>query len=191
MTTHFFVIKAPPINFSNNELYNADFSFGEASQAIKAISDTFFLSNEFRQTHTLYFLTEYLSKSYIITFEGTKIRYLGPSSYSSTHLLLRAIRNIIDPFSKKGKLTPGIKVKQASIRWIQAKHEKDYLIRVIKSPKIDRPSFNFSLNFSIVWFFGYTKSKSESMMFTDTISWGLYDIDEQVILTNHFIDGVN
>ena len=106
-------------------------------------------------------------------------------------MLLRAIRNITDPFSKRGKLTPGIKVKQASIGWIQEKHEKDCWIKVIKSPKIDRPYFNFSLNSSIVWFFGYTKSKSESIVFTDTISWGLYDIDEQVILTNHFIDGVN
>ena len=184
MLKNFFVIQAPPLSFTKRDIYTPFSSFSSMGQFIKAISDTFFLSNKFRFDNFLYFCTEYKQRSYVITFDGEKMRYLGPSLFSAAHLLLRVQAHIDNPNTKKGKLTPGLSVYQESFDLILEKHSKDNWIQFIPANVSDIT--NLELSSKNIFIYGI----ANLLKITDIkkVYCGKLDIDEQVILTNYVLD---
>jgi tRNA pseudouridine-54 N-methylase len=186
MSKLFFILNAPPLSFTKNNLYEKDSKLNESAPFIKAISDSFFLSNQFRKNLFLYYITSFEGNPYVITFEGNKLRYLGPSFFSAAHLLLRAKNNIINPNSKNGKLTPGLSIIDQSSEWIFDKHKNDKIILVISSSENTETSMNQSIQQSKVFGFGFKKLPlsidSEILLLKEL------DIDEQVIVLNYLLE---
>lgn len=185
MAPHFFVFNAPHFTLTKGTLYSTEDSNKVEGNFIKAISDAFFLSNEFRKTLYLYYCTFYKSKSYTVTFNGSNLRYLGPSFFSAAHLLLRAVNHIIDPRSKSGKLTPGLNIIEGSYDWILEKHKKDNCLKIVRTENVSN-NHQRQISESNVFLFGF-----DNINLPDTygkISLGPMDIDEQVILTNYELE---
>ena len=160
----------------------------QVSPYIKAISDAFFLSNNFRKNLCLYFCTSFKNESLIIAFDGSSLRYLGPSFFSAAHLLIRVMNHMTSPTSKQGKLTPGISVHKKRLDWILEKHSKDNWIQVTQLDEQEKHPINFSLSSPVLFLFGFNDIVLEKI--EQKISWGPIEIDEQVILTNHYIESV-
>ena len=188
MSSCTFIYNAPAISFSKKDLYSTDFAFGKTASYLKAISDSFFLSNEFRKTNVLYYCTQYEEEPIIIVFDGKTIRFLGPSFFSAAHLLLRAKNHIINPNSKSGKLTPGLTVIKQSPEWIFDKFIKEELILIQKSSiaiKMDQIKPYLDSN---VFLFGFAKLPVRYQQIE--IPLGPLTIYEQVIMINYFRDQV-
>ncbi len=185
MSTHFFVFNAPPFSLTKRTLYSTEDSTKVEGKFIKAISDAFFLSNEFRKSLYIYYCTTYKSKPYTVTFNGANLRYLGPSFFSAAHLLLRAINHIIDPTSKSGKLTSGLNIIEGSYEWILKKHIKDNCLKIIR---IETVSDNIKRKIceSNVFLFGFDNINLPETYEIATL--GPIDIDEQAILTNYNLE---
>lgn len=188
MSSCIFILNAPPLSFTKLDLYSTKFAFNTTGSFIKAISDTFFLSNEFRKQNLLYYCTEYNSKSFIVVFDGRTIKYLGPSFFSAAHLLLRAKNHINNPHSKKGKLTPGLDVYNTSFENILEKHADKKLVQIKESPKEKQISLSKSALLQPVFLLGF-KDIPNKYNYSE-ISLGSLAIDEQIIVTNYFIDQV-
>jgi len=186
MSLYNFVFNALALTFDKSDLYSSEFLLEPNGSYIKAISDSFFLSNQFRKNLSLYFCTSYNSKPFIVKFDGNSLRYLGPSFFSAAHLLLRAKNHIINPNSKGGKLTPGLSVFEGTIKWILEEHVED--IKILVTDSIDKnDGISISPNSSSVLFlFGFKEFPEGDEI--SQISWGSLRIDEQVILTNHYIE---
>ena len=188
MSRYYFIINAPPLSFSKSELYQQNLKINSMGSFIKAISDAFFLSNQFRRKNFVYYCTKYKNTPYIITFDGETLKYLGPSFFSAAHLLLRAKNHIKDSKSKSGKLTPGLSVHKKGVDWILEKHTKDAWINVIKDDIITEIHPSDNLESSVVFFYNF-EDKTQNHK-TINMSLGPLDIDEQVILTNYFIESL-
>ncbi len=185
MSAHFFVFNAPPFSLTKGTLYSSEDSTKVEGKFIKAISDAFFLSNEFRKSLHLYYCTTYKSKPYTVTFNGTNLRYLGPSFFSAAHLLLRAVNHTVDSTSKSGKLTPGLNIIEGSYEWILEKHRKDNCLKIIRT-KMVSDNHQVKISESNVFLFGF-----DNINLPETygkVSLGPMDIDEQVILTNYDLE---
>jgi tRNA pseudouridine-54 N-methylase len=189
MSRYYFAINAPPFSLSKLNLYTMNKNVNQVNPYIKAISDAFFLSNDFRKNLCLYFCTSFEDKNLIVKFDGSILRYLGPSSFSAAHLLIRAMNHLSNPTSKKGKLTPGIEVREEGIDWILDNHYKNKWVQITKSNYQMEKNMEFSTLSPVLFFFNFNHLKSEKII--HKISWGPLDIDEQVILTNHHIESVN
>jgi hypothetical protein len=189
MSQHYFVLNSPPISFSKSDLYKRSENMSQISPYIKAISDAFFLSNSFRKNLCLYFYTRIKKEPTIISFEGSSLRYLGPSFFSAAHLLIRAINSRTNPNSKKGKLTPGLSVYEEELDWILEKHTEHTWVQVSNTDKQEELPSNVSLASPVLFLFGFDNVKLEKI--EHKISWPTLEIDEQVILTNHYIESVN
>ncbi|MCK4972496.1 MAG: hypothetical protein KAS52_04190 [Candidatus Heimdallarchaeota archaeon] len=185
MSPHFFVFNAPPFSLTKETLYSTEDSIKVEGMFIKAISDAFFLSNEFRKSLYLYYCTTHKSKPYIINFNGANLRYLGPSFFSAAHLLLRAINHIIDPTSKSGKLTPGLNIFEGSYEWILEKHIKDNCLKIIRTEMVSN-NHQRKICESNVFLFGFDNINLPKTY--GEVSLGPIDIDEQVILTNYNLE---
>ncbi|MCE7741157.1 MAG: hypothetical protein GOP50_01745 [Candidatus Heimdallarchaeota archaeon] len=189
MSKIIFVINAPPLSFNKTDLYNPEFVDNRLNPYIKSIADSFFLSNHFRKDNTVYFLTEFEGDSYQIVFKGDELRFLGPSFFSAGHLLLRAKNHIIDPNSKKGKLTPGISVNKRNIKWIFEKYKESKWYQIedfedlAKDIKLDLTSD------TCIFLFGFENIADFGGKITK-LSLGSIDIDEQIIITNYMIESV-
>ncbi len=184
-----FVINAPPLSLKKPDLYDSEFTDSELSTHIKSISDSFFLSNQFRKHYIVYFLTEISGDSYIIEFKGNELRFLGPSFFSAGHLLLRAKNHIMNPDSKNGKLTPGIRVYKRDIGWIFEKYKESKWFQVINTLESTR-SHKIDLNSKNVFFFGF----GDNVEFNKeifTLSLGFIEMDEQIIILNHILESGN
>ena len=188
MSSCTFIFNAPTISFSKNDLYSRDFSFEKTCSYIKAISDSFFLSNEFRKENVLYYCTQYEEKPIIIVFDGKTIRFLGPSFFSAAHLLLRAKNHLINPNSKSGKLTPGLSVLMQPSDWVLDRFIEEELILIQKSSKameIELLEPHMEAN---IFLFGFEKLPDKYKQVE--IPLGPLAIDEQVIMVNHIRDQV-
>ncbi len=188
MLRHYFVINAPPLSFSKSELYLQNSKINPMGPFIKAISDAFFLSNQFRKNNFVYYCTEYKKTQYIVTFNGETLKYLGPSFFSSAHLLLRVKNHIKDSKSRSGKLTPGLSVYKKDTNWIFEKHTKDIWINIIKSDSITEEYLLTDSKSSYVFFYNFEDKIPNHKAIK--LSLGSLDIDEQVILTNYFIESL-
>jgi len=186
MLQYYFVINAPPLSFLKSDLYTQNLKFSSMGSFIKAISDAFFLSNQFRKKNYLYYCTKYKNTQYIVTFNGETLKYLGPSFFSAAHLLLRAKNHIKDSKSRSGKLTPGLSVYKENTYWIFEKHSKDIWINVIKDDNIIGEHSLVSSRSSYVFFYNFENKILNQKAIK--LSFGPLDIDEQVILTNYFIE---
>ena len=188
MLKYYFVINAPPLSFSKFELYLQNSKINLMGPFIKAISDAFFLSNQFRKNNFVYYCTKYKNTQYIVTFNGETLRYLGPSFFSAAHLLLRAKNHIKDSKSRSGKLTPGLSVYKESTNWIFEKHAEDIWINIIKNDYITEKYPLTSSKSSYVFFYNFENKNLNNKAIK--LSLGPLDIDEQVILTNYFIESL-
>ncbi|MCG3222063.1 MAG: hypothetical protein H7641_11855 [Candidatus Heimdallarchaeota archaeon] len=188
MSRYYFALNSPPISFTKSDLYSKNENMIQISPYIKAISDSFFLSNQFRKNLYLYYCTSFNNKSIIITFDGSSLRYLGPSFFSAAHLLIRVMNHLVNSSSKQGKLTPGLNVHNEESSWIFEKRYKDKWIQINYSNIQEKQLSEFSMPFPILFLFGFDKINSENIEYK--ISWGPLEIDEQVILTNHYIESV-
>jgi len=189
MSEIIFIINAPPLSFNKSDLYNPEFVDHRLNPFIKSIADSFFLSNHFRKNYRVYFLTEIEEKSYQIVFKGDELRFLGPSFFSAGHLLLRAKNHILDPNSKKGKLTPGILVQKRDIKLIFEKYEKCkwYQIEAFKgSEKNTKLDLTSETN---VFLFGFENITEFNGNITK-LSLESIDMDEQIIIINYMIENV-
>ncbi len=184
MVKQFFVIKSNPLNINKKSIFDVSSQLHELGSYIKAISDTFFLSNNFRSDIILYFITRYQKTGYMVTFNGNDLRYLGPSFFSAAHLLLRAFTHTKEPRSKRGRLTPGLSIRKSTIKDIFNTHEDVKKFRVVRSKEIrvDNKLDNRSRNMFI---FNYTGG--DNNQFSD-LSLGNVEIDEQIILLNYYLD---
>ena len=188
MSSCVYVFNAPPISFSRTNLYSKDFSFETTGSYIKAISDSFFLSNDFRKNNVLYYCTQYNEEPITIIFDGKTIRYLGPSFFSAAHLLLRAKNHIDNPNSKSGKLTPGLTVYKQPSEWVLEKFVEKEMIRIQMSSRAITKNQLESCSDSNVFLFGFEKLP---LKYHQTeIQMGPLAIDEQVIILNYFMDQV-
>lgn len=185
MHSHYFIINAPPFSLTKNNLYTSKNSLECEGTYIKAVSDAFFLSNNFRKNLMLYYCTSYNSESYIVGFDGSKLRYLGPSSFSASLLLLRAKNYLIDPKRKSGKLTPGLEVIRDSVSWVLEKFPKEKMLIIKKEKKVS-PNYQKKIADSNTFLFGF-EGIELSKEYNST-SLGPIDIDEQVILTNYTLE---
>ncbi|MHA1707636.1 MAG: hypothetical protein ACTSX6_07040 [Candidatus Heimdallarchaeaceae archaeon] len=186
MNSYRIIINAPPIDFSKSDLYSNSKKMRIIGPFIKAVSDAFFLSNNFRKNLIVDFCTQYESCDYVISFNGSKIKYLGPSFFSAAHLLLRAVRHIVNKNSKAGKLTPGITIKQKNLeelyhiynekKWVSIKITNNFREDLIK--EISKYSV-----------FLYNAPKESLTIQTEEICLGVLSIDEQIILTNYYLFG--
>ena len=189
MSRYYFAINAPSLSFSKSDLYTKNENVNQINPYIKAISDAFFLSNDFRKNLCLYFLTSFRKKTLIVKFDGSTLRYLGPSSFSAAHLLIRVMNHLSNPTSKQGKLTPGLEIQEESINWILEKHSKDKWVQILNSDSQMGHDIEISMKSPILFLFNFDNFSSEKII--HKLSWGSLDIDEQVILTNHYIESVN
>ncbi len=185
MSPHFFVFNAPPFSLTKETLYSTEDSIKLEGKFIKAISDAFFLSNEFRRSLDIYYCTTHRSKPYVVKFNGANIRYLGPSFFSAAHLLLRAIKHTIDPTSKSGRLTPGLNIFEESYEWILEKHIKDNCLKIIRTEMVSN-NHQRKICESNVFLFGFDNINLPKTY--GEVSLGPIDIDEQVILTNYNLE---
>ncbi len=188
MSRYYFALNSPAISFSKSDLYSKNEKMIQIGPYIKAISDAFFLSNQFRKNLFLYYYTSFDNKSLVITFDGSSLRYLGPSFFSAGQLLIRVMNHITNPSSKQGKLTPGLEVHKEESSWIFEKHSKDKWIQISYSNIQDKLFSKFSMSFPILFLFGFDKINTKNIEYN--ISWGPLEIDEQVILTNHHIESM-
>lgn len=182
----FFILNAPPLTFNKKDLYERESKIRESAPFVKAVADSFFLSNQFRKNHFLYYSTKIQGKPFVITFDGDNLRYLGPSLFSAAHLLLRVKNHILYPNSKKGKLTPGISVNEQNSDWIFEQHSEDKFIQVVAS---EENNLEFRLNNikqSRVFTYGFEELPS-SINFEKMYVKNL-DVDEQVIITNYLLE---
>jgi len=188
MSSCVFVFNAPAISFSKTDLYSKDFSFEKTGSYIKAISDSFFLSNEFRKNNVVYYCTQYKEEPITIIFDGKTIRYLGPSFFSAAHLLLRAKDHIDNPNSKSGKLTPGLTVHKQPSEGVLEKFAEKELMKIQRSSKIIiTPQLESCLDTN-VFLFGFDKLPMKYRQIE--IPLGPLAINEQVIMINYFLDQV-
>ncbi len=188
MLQYYFVINAPPLSFSKSELYIQNSKINSMGSFIKAISDAFFLSNQFRRKNFVYYCTEYKNTPYIVTFNGETLKYLGPSFFSAAHFLLRVKNHIKDSKSRSGKLTSGLSVYKKNINWILEKHSKDTWIDVVKDNSITETHSLTRSKSPYVFFYNFEgKIPSHKAI---KLPLGSLDIDEQVILTNYFIESL-
>ena len=183
-----YVFNAPSISFSKTDLYSEDFLFESSGAYIKAISDSFFLSNEFRKNNLLLYCTKYNEEPITISFDGKTIRFLGPSFFSAAHLLLRAKNHIDNPNSKSGKLTPGLSVHKQPLAWVLEKFAEKQLIKIQSSPKARISNQLESCSDSDIFLFGFDKLPQKYNQIELPI--GPLAIDEQVIMLNYFLDKV-
>ncbi len=188
MSSYTFLFNAPAISFSKRDLYSKDFLFKEAGSYIKAISDSFFLSNEFRKENVLYYCTQYNEEQITIVFDGKEIRYLGPSFFSAAHLLLRVKNHIDNPNSKLGKLTPGLSVYRQTSEWALEKFSEKKLVLVKESSKDILTSKLEPYLDSNVFLFGFDSIPVKFHQIEMPL--GPIAIDEQVIMINYFLDQV-
>jgi hypothetical protein len=188
MLRHYFVINAPPLSFSKSDLYLQNSKINLMGPFIKAISDAFFLSNQFRKNNFVYYCTEFKNTQYIVTFNGETLRYLGPSFFSAAHLLLRAKNHIKDSKARSGKLTPGLSVYKENINWIFERHTNDIWINIIKDAFMTEEHPLTSLKSSYVFFYNFEDKIPNHKAIK--LSLGPLDIDEQIILTNYFIESL-
>ncbi|MHA1302264.1 MAG: hypothetical protein ACTSQE_09395 [Candidatus Heimdallarchaeaceae archaeon] len=186
MPRNCFILFAPPISFSTTDIYSPFSPFSKTfGSYIKAISDAFFLSNNFRHHNILHFCTQYKNEPYIITFHGKRIRFLGPSFFSAAHLVQRALNHIDNPHSKKGKLTPGLTVSQTSLEELKEKYnDKKWFHITSLEEKKEEP---FQLIPNAVYCFGESNKVTEA--FTKIV-FNKLNIDEQVIITNFLLDNL-
>ena len=185
MSSHFFVFNAPPFSLTKGILYSTEDSIKAEGMFIKAISDAFFLSNEFRKSLDIYYCTTHKSKPYTVTFNGANLHYLGPSYFSAAHLLLRAINHIINPTAKSGRLTPGLNVFEGSYEWILEKHTKDNCLKLIRTDVVS-DNYQRKICEANVFLFGFDNINLPKTY--GEVSLGPLDIDEQVILTNYNLE---
>lgn len=184
-----YIFNSPPLSLNKEDLYKEGSIDNKILPYIKAISDAFFLSNNFRKHLTVVFLTEIDDAPYQIVFKGSELRFLGPSFFSAAHLLLRAKNHILNPKSKAGKLTPGITVLKQDIQGIIKEHEYSNWYMVESNTTIDRNSvINTKENYK-VFLFGFIDNgkfgDSIEKLFLRTL-----EIDEQVIIINYLIESV-
>ena len=182
-----FVINAPPLSFNKSSLYDSEFFNHELNPIIKSISDTFFLSNDFRKHYIVYFLTKIEGEPYQIVFKGDKLRFLGPSFFSAGHLLLRAKNHILYPNSKKGKLTPGLFVKKEDLDWIQEKYKESKWFYVQSTNDSERSNKIDLESDSIVFLFGF-ETNNDFKIQPSTLLLKSIELDEQIILTNYLLE---
>jgi len=188
MSQLFFILNAPPLSFTKSNLYEKSTKLKESAPYIKSIADSFFLSNQFRRNLLIYYCTSYQGMSFVITFEGSKLRYLGPSFFSSAHLILRAKNHILDSNSRDGKLTPGISVLEQSSDWIFEKHKEDKIVQVISKCEKELEFSQEIAKHSNVFAYGFEKLplsiNSKKLLLKHLM------VDEQVIITNYLLESV-
>ncbi len=189
MSEIIYIINAPPLSFDKSDLYNPEFVNNSLNPFIKSISDSFFLSNNFRKHYTVYFLTEIEGEKYQIAFKGEELRFLGPSFFSAGHLLLRAKNHIMDPGSKKAKLTPGISVQKRNIKNIFEKHKGGKWFQIEARKDEEKPTKIDLVSDTNIFLFGFENSTEFDVQITK-LSWGSIEIDEQIIITNYKIESV-
>ncbi|MHA2357205.1 MAG: hypothetical protein ACXABK_00365 [Candidatus Heimdallarchaeaceae archaeon] len=185
MSLYYFAFNAPSLTFDKSDLYNSEFQADSSYTFVKAIADSFFLSNQFRKNLLLYYCTSYNSKPYVVKFDGNSLRYLGPSFFSAAHLLLRTKDHIINPNTKAGKLTSGLSVFEGTTEWVLEKYAENKKILITNSRKKDENINIASSSTSVLFLFGFNELLEEEVT---VISWGSLRIDEQVILTNHYLE---
>ncbi|MHA1866045.1 MAG: hypothetical protein ACTSVB_10730 [Candidatus Heimdallarchaeaceae archaeon] len=187
--THFIIFAPPAHLFEKNDIYTpfSRFSYIHGTY-IKAIADCFFLSNKFRFNNTLHYYTFFKNSTYIISFDGKKLRYLGPSYFSASNLLLRALTHIVNPRSKKGKLTPGLsveKIEEEPFIHIQKKYESKDIFLITNRTQTKKEEITTQLSHEgAVFLFGYQKKNKN----WKEIFLGDIEIDEQMILLNYYLD---
>ena len=189
MSQLFFILNAPPLSFIKSNLYKKNTELEESAPYIKSIADSFFLSNQFRKNLFLYYCTSYQGIPYVITFEGSELRYLGSSFFSSAHLILRAKNHIINPNSQDGRLTPGISVLEQSSNWIFEKHKEDKIVQVISTCEDELEFSQEIAKHYNVFAYGFEKlplSINSKKMFLKHLV-----VDEQVIITNYLLESVS
>ena len=189
MSEIIFVIKAFPISFNKSDLYTKEFIDNKSNFVIKSISDSFFLSNDFRKNYTIYFLSELEGNSYLIVFKGDELRFLGPSYFSAAHLLLRVKNNILYPNSKEGKLTPGISIHKHTIKWISRNYKESKWFKIGTSMELSENIKDVLSPTSNIFLFGFDNTPDIDIEITD-VSFGPLEIDEQIIMTNYMIESV-
>lgn len=183
MQNLFFIIHSPSITFTKSDLYVENDQIELCGEYIKAISDAFFLSNNFRKNLNIDFFTVINEEEYIISFDGSRLKYLGPSFFSATHLLLRAINHTIKPYSKSGKLTPGITVEKGGIEVLEKKYQGIKKIQIVEDIEISQSVMNL-IQETTVFLFGF----ENSFLDAEKISFGRLSIDEQIIITNFYLE---
>lgn len=186
MYSYRFIFFAPPLNFTKQDLYNNPEKFDEQGQYIKSISDAFFLSNHFRHNLTLFYYTKVNNNKYVIILDGSKLRYLGPSFFSASHLLLRAKKHIEDPSSKAGKLTPGLTVAETSVKEIFRSINPSKAIFITNNSERTNSLNEWQIDIPHINTFLFGKIPKEMNSFP-TISFGSLFVDELVILTNYYL----
>ncbi len=187
MYSRYFIILSSPITHIDKKVIYSPFSLfsQELGQYIKAVPAAFFLSNNFRHDTMLYFLTTYKEEQISIVFEGQRLKFLGPSFFSSANLILRAITSLNHPKSKKGKLTPGLYVKKQDLSELKEQYKDKVWYKIIQKrsngsiTKTDLPT-------DAIYCFGDTNNKW--LKNVPSIDLPLLDIDEQVTIVNYFID---
>ena len=186
MSQLFFILNAPSLSFTKANLYERKTKLNDSAPFIKSITDSFFLSNQFRKNLFLYYCTSFQGKPYVITFDGSELRYLGPSFFSAAHLLLRAKNHIVNPNSRSGKLTPGLSVLEQNSDWIFEKHKNDKIVLVVSSSE-DKAEFSEEkAKQNNIFAYGFEKlplsTKSEIMHLRQL------EVDEQVIVINYLLE---
>lgn len=189
MSRYYFAVNSPPLSFTKSNLYTKNENIDNISPFIKAVSDAFFLSNNFRKSLCLYFCTSFKNKSLIIEFDGSALRYLGPSFFSAAHLIIRVMNHLSNPTSKEGKLTPGLTVHEKESDWIFEKHSEDRWIQITNSVDQQNRHAEILMGSPILFLFNFNHIQSENIV--QRISWNSLEIDEQIILTNHYIESVS
>ena len=187
MSQLFFILNAPSLSFTKTNLYEKKTELNESAPFIKSIADSFFLSNHFRKNLFLYYCTSFQGNSYTITFDGSSLRYLGPSFFSAAHLLLRAKNHIVNPSSRSGKLTPGLSVLKQNSNWLFEKHKDDKIVLVVSSE--DNIVFSKEkIKHCNVFAYGFEKLPLSIK--SETLHLKQLEIDEQVIVTNYHLESV-
>ena len=184
-----FVFNAPSLSFNKSDLYKNEFINSNLHPFVKAISDSFFLSNDFRKNHTAYFLTSIEGKPYQIIFKGNELRFLGPSFFSAAHLLLRAKNHILYPDSKKGKLTPGLSVQKQDIEGICEKYPNGKYFLIDSSEITENYSKLTQKSDTMIFLFGFSDKEILDKEY-EKIFLNDLEIDEQVIILNYQLESV-
>ena len=186
MSQLFFILNAPSLSFSKVNLYEKKSILKDSAPFIKSVADSFFLSNQFRKHLFLYYCTSFQEKPYVITFDGSKLRYLGPSFFSAAHLLLRAKNHIINPNSRNGKLTPGISVFEQDSSWVFEQHKDGKIVQVVTSSKERDELSKDEVKQNNVFAYGFEKLPLSIKTYTMYLKQ--LEIDEQVIIINYLLE---
>ena len=184
-----FIFNSPSLSFTKSDLYDNEFIKSNLHSFVKAISDSFFLSNNFRKNYTVYFLTNFEGDFYQITFKGDELRFLGPSFFSAAHLLLRAKNHIMYPHSKKGKLTPGLSIQKQNIKGIYDKYPNSKYFLIENSEITDNCKELTQKSDSMVFLFGFNEGEILEREF-EKICLKDLEIDEQVVILNYLLESV-